>query len=142
MHPGPCSIRAGLSADGGVEAAMEAPGSTGQPLRSLKCGGYPSHTFPVGAAGRYVHAIQDEWDTGARDTSVLKDCRCLAAAGSAVSTYMTGVSGSTTRGGPADAGRQHTFGLCVLDVRTQNGDEPVGEITFPGQSCLSSANSC
>ena len=30
----------------------------------------------------------------------------------------------------------------VLDVRTQNGDEPVGEITFPGQSCLSSANSC
>jgi len=32
--------------------------------------------------------------------------------------------------------------IDVLDVRTQNGDEPVGEITFPGQSCLSSANSC
>jgi len=31
----------------------------------------------------------------------------------------------------------------VLDAQTQNGDEPVGEITsFPGQSCLSSANSC
>ena len=31
----------------------------------------------------------------------------------------------------------------VLDAQTQNGDEPVGEITsFLGQSCLSSANSC
>ena len=30
----------------------------------------------------------------------------------------------------------------VLDMRTHNGDEPVGEITFPGQSCLSSTNSC
>jgi len=31
----------------------------------------------------------------------------------------------------------------VLDAQTQNGDEPVGEIiSFPGQSCLSSANSC
>jgi len=31
----------------------------------------------------------------------------------------------------------------VLDAQTQNGDEPVGEITsFSGQSCLSSVNSC
>jgi len=31
---------------------------------------------------------------------------------------------------------------CVLDAQTQNGDEPVGEYSFSGQSCLSSANSC
>jgi len=30
----------------------------------------------------------------------------------------------------------------VLDARTQNGDEPVGEYSFLGQSCLSSADSC
>ena len=30
----------------------------------------------------------------------------------------------------------------VLDTQTQNGDEPVGEYSFPGQSCLSSADSC
>jgi len=29
----------------------------------------------------------------------------------------------------------------VLDAQTQNGDEPVGEYSFPGQSCLSSADS-
>ena len=29
----------------------------------------------------------------------------------------------------------------VLDTQTQNGDEPVGEYSFPGQSCLSSADS-
>jgi len=27
--------------------------------------------------------------------------------------------------------QQHSF-TCVLDMRTQNGDEPVGEITFLG----------
>ena len=33
--------------------------------------------------------------------------------------------------------------LCiVLDAQTQNGDEPVGEYSFLGQSCLSSADSC
>ena len=31
---------------------------------------------------------------------------------------------------------------CVLDAQTQNGDEPVGEYSFLGQSCLSSADSC
>jgi len=30
----------------------------------------------------------------------------------------------------------------VLDTQTQNGDEPVGEYSFSGQSCLSSADSC
>jgi len=30
----------------------------------------------------------------------------------------------------------------VLDAQTQNGDEPVGEYSFLGQSCLSSADSC
>ena len=36
-----------------------------------------------------------------------------------------------------------SFGLAnaVLDAQTQNGDEPVGEYSFPGQSCLSSADS-
>jgi len=29
----------------------------------------------------------------------------------------------------------------VLDAQTQNGDEPVGEYSFLGQSCLSSADS-
>jgi len=29
----------------------------------------------------------------------------------------------------------------VLDAQTQNGDEPVGEYSFSGQSCLSSADS-
>jgi len=29
----------------------------------------------------------------------------------------------------------------VLDAQTQNGDKPVGEYSFPGQSCLSSADS-
>jgi len=33
-------------------------------------------------------------------------------------------------------------GTAVLDARTQNGDEPVGEYSFLGQSCLSSADSC
>ena len=33
-------------------------------------------------------------------------------------------------------------GGCVLDAQTQNGDEPVGEYSFSGQSCLSSADSC
>jgi len=32
-------------------------------------------------------------------------------------------------------------GPSVLDTQTQNGDEPVGEYSFPGQSCLSSADS-
>jgi len=32
--------------------------------------------------------------------------------------------------------------IFVLDTQTQNGDEPVGEYSFPGQSCLSSTNSC
>ena len=41
MHPGPCSVSVGLSADlGEVEAAMKVSGITGQPLTSLKCGGY------------------------------------------------------------------------------------------------------
>ena len=31
--------------------------------------------------------------------------------------------------------------IVVLDARTQNGDEPVGEYSFSGQSCLSSADS-
>jgi len=31
---------------------------------------------------------------------------------------------------------------AVLDAQTQNGDELVGEYSFSGQSCLSSANSC
>jgi len=31
--------------------------------------------------------------------------------------------------------------VCVLDAQTQNGDEPVGEYSFLGQSCLSSADS-
>jgi len=35
-----------------------------------------------------------------------------------------------------------TFLSCVLDAQTQNGDEPVGEYSFLGQSCLSSADSC
>ena len=30
----------------------------------------------------------------------------------------------------------------VLDAQTQNGDEQVGEYSFSGQSCLSSADSC
>jgi len=34
------------------------------------------------------------------------------------------------------------FQSTVLDTQTQNGDEPVGEYSFSGQSCLSSANSC
>ena len=29
----------------------------------------------------------------------------------------------------------------VLDAQTQNGDEPVGEYSFSGQSCLSSEDS-
>ena len=33
------------------------------------------------------------------------------------------------------------IGECVLDAQTQNGDEPVGEYSFSGQSCLSSADS-
>jgi len=32
-------------------------------------------------------------------------------------------------------------GTSVLDAQTQNGDEPVGEYSFSGQSCLSSADS-
>ena len=32
-------------------------------------------------------------------------------------------------------------GAPVLDAQTQNGDEPVGEYSFSGQSCLSSADS-
>ena len=36
-----------------------------------------------------------------------------------------------------------THGMTtVLDAQTQNGDEPVGEYSFSGQSCLSSADSC
>ena len=31
--------------------------------------------------------------------------------------------------------------IVVLDAQTQNGDEPVGEYSFSGQSCLSSADS-
>ena len=31
--------------------------------------------------------------------------------------------------------------ISVLDAQTQNGDEPVGEYSFSGQSCLSSADS-
>ena len=34
------------------------------------------------------------------------------------------------------------IGNLVLDAQTQNGDEPVGEYSFLGQSCLSSADSC
>ena len=34
------------------------------------------------------------------------------------------------------------YSAAVLDAQTQNGDEPVGEYSFSGQSCLSSANSC
>ena len=33
-------------------------------------------------------------------------------------------------------------GPFVLDAQTQNGDEPVGEYSFSGQSCLSSVDSC
>ena len=41
---------------------------------------------------------------------------------------------------PCGASKQRV--RSVLDAQTQNGDEPVGEYSFLGQSCLSSADSC
>ena len=36
---------------------------------------------------------------------------------------------------------QRIIVAVVLDAQTQNGDEPVGEYSFLGQSCLSSVDS-
>ena len=44
-------------------------------------------------------------------------------------------------GGLACSPRSNRDKYCVLDAQTQNGDEPVGEYSFLGQSCLSSADS-
>jgi len=105
VRHGPCSVGAGLRANVGEvvpsHPVTEVPRSAGQPLRLWQRREYPRRFVPVGAAGHGGHPTYDERFTGARDPSVLRDCRnqdpsvfldgrCSVAADSAVPTCMTG----------------------------------------------------